>query len=351
MAGRHDGRADERHAAHRDAADRRTQPGGHAAAAEHLLHQRDAPHDGDAAEGAQHAEGEDGDVVDRLDRRGDADVELAGAAREETADGDGADRRHDDGCQGGERVGADHQLERIERAGERRIEGGRDGAGSAAADEQAEVVAAQAEGEPGPGGKGGPDLRVAGLEPDRGAHPVRPDRLQHDDDAVAHGHPAAVERVRLDGVDRAAGPPAGQRQPREAERQPADGGHGQGAHARERHHRRQELATREVEEPLVHLLRDLGHADRDQPGHHAHPGRQHHQPDLVRTDERAQRLRRMRDELAPGPAHTPHHRGPGDGWAAAAGGRRHRAWPVRGRRAVIHATREAREQCMVALET
>ena len=80
VAGGHGGRGDEGHEADGQAAHDGAQPDGHLAAAEQLLDQVTPAHEGDAAEGAQHSQGEQGDVIGGLDGRRDADVELADAA-------------------------------------------------------------------------------------------------------------------------------------------------------------------------------------------------------------------------------------------------------------------------------
>ena len=114
-------RADGESAAHR------AQPDRDAALAEQLLGQRDAAHDGDADQGADHAEGEDRDVVERVDTRRYLQHEIERRAAQRVDHGDRDDRGDGDRGEGTEGVGADHQFEGVEGAGQRRVEGAGDG--------------------------------------------------------------------------------------------------------------------------------------------------------------------------------------------------------------------------------
>ena len=104
----------------------RAQPDRHAAAAEQRLGQRDAAHDGDADQRADHAERQQRDVVHRLDLRRHLHVQVERRAAERLQHGIGDDRGHRDRREGGQRVGADDQLEGVERAGQRGVEGAAD---------------------------------------------------------------------------------------------------------------------------------------------------------------------------------------------------------------------------------
>ncbi len=204
MSRRQHRRRDQRHQAEREAGERWPQPDRHVAVAERRLGQRDAAHHRDADQRAHHAECQQRDVVHRFDRAGHLHLQVERRGAERVDHGVGDDRGDRDRGKGGQRVGADDQLERVEGAGQGRVEGAADRPRRAAADQQAHVVAAQAEAAAEARGDGGADLGVAALQPDRGADAVRHHRLQHDDDAVVQRHAAAIQRIGLDRVDRAA---------------------------------------------------------------------------------------------------------------------------------------------------
>ena len=222
VAGREHVRRDQRHGAEPDAADRRLQPSRDAAAAERVLGQRHAAHDGDtkpcAGQGEQQQQGDA--AAGQRRRRGDvADKGLAHADR--AGHQHAGDRRRHHGREAKRRVAADDDLEAVEGAGQRGAERGGDGAGGARADHHAKVGTAQVEGAAERGGETRPKLGVAGLEPDRGAEAVGAQRLRADDEGVDHRHAAAGERVGLDRVDRAATTAAQQQPVAGAEQQTA----------------------------------------------------------------------------------------------------------------------------------
>ena len=228
--------------------------------AEQSLGEGHAAHDRDAQKRAQHAQGEDGNVVERHDLGGkQAEFEqlaaqtLGDGARDEGGDGDGAE--------GADGIGADNQFERIEGPGQRRVKGAGDRRRRAAADQQAHVVAAHPEGVPGAGGEGGADLGIRRLQPDRGADAVGDDGLQHHDEAAGERHPPAEQRVRLYRIDRAAGVEARDAEGDEAKDDAAQYGDGDGEDGVEPVHGAEALVVTDVEQDFVQQLRH----DRDQP--------------------------------------------------------------------------------------
>lgn len=217
-----------------------------------------------------------------------------------------AQGRDDHGRQGGDGVGADDQLEGVEGAGERRAEAGRDGPGRTAAHQGAQVAAPHLEGDAEPRGEAGGDLCVAGFEPHRGAGPVRDDVLECEVEAVAQGHPAAMQGVRLDRVDggtlaRAADVVGGDDQ--QAEHAAAQAG------AHEEEHRRHGIDGAEARprgqlvEPLAQGLGDPGHGGDRHAGDAAHQGRQGDEAALAPANEAAQPSGGL-DEADPGPTAT-----------------------------------------------
>ncbi len=302
MAGREHLRADQGEQPHGQAADARPQPGRHAAAAEQRLGQGDAAHDQDADQRTEHAEQDDGEIVDRLEPSGDQHLESGRAAVQRLDHRDADDRGDHDGGQGAERVGADHQLEGVERAGQRGVERPRDRAGRAAPDQHAKIVPPHPEAAAEARGDGRADLRVARLQPDRGAEAVRHHRLQHHDQAVVERHPPAIERVRLDRVHRAARPESRDQQAQRAKQQAAERGDGHAADRVQRGGAAEPLARRQIEQRAMDRIGgDRHHRDHD-PGGDAHGGGHRDEPDLVGADQCAQGLRRVQHRLAEGAA-------------------------------------------------
>ena len=313
---------------------------------EQVFRQRHPAHDRDAQQRAQHAQSEDGDVVERHDFGGEqAQFEqlpaqgLGDGAGDEGGDGDGPERA--DG------VGADHQLEGVEGAGQGRVEGAGDRRRRAASHQQAHVAASDPERVPGAGGEGGADLGIRRLQPDRGADAVGDDGLQHDDETAGERHPPAEQRVRLHRIDRAAGIDARDAEGDEAKHEPAQYGDGDGEDGVEPVHGAQALVVADVEQDLVQQLRH----GRDQPDGDTRrdpdQGGHHQQPDLIGADHGAQHLRRVRHHRAdrsampparrlalPGPEHaSPAPGRAGDGGISRLG--RHARRPVeRGKQSV-----------------
>src|SRR5271165_335756 len=227
-------------------------------------------------------------------------IELTRAAADALHDGGADDRRDHHRGEGGDRVGADHQLVRIEGARQRRVERACDGGRRAAAHHQAHVAASQPEHAPEPAAHAAADLRVGRFQPDRRAGAVRHHRLQHDDPAVAHRHAPAVQRVRLDRVDRALGAPFGERQPDHSEQQAACDRDDQRPRRRQRHRAGKPLPRWQVEHQRVHHLRADRHRRDQQAGDGADERREHDEPDFVGPHHRPQRLRGVQDRLAEG---------------------------------------------------
>ena len=189
--------------------------------------------------------------------------------RQHPHDGDGDERGTITGARVRERVGADDQLERVEGAGERRVEGGADGAGGAAR-RPARADRCAAAGTPRP-------RREARAEPIWAYPASSPTEAPTPFDSMVcattirlsvERHPAAIERVGLDRVDRAARPPAGQRQdpPSPISRPPP--------RQRQRTRASTSMLTcplsrscpGQIVEQLVHELRQHAHGGDAQPG-------------------------------------------------------------------------------------
>ena len=280
------------------------EPAGDAALAEQLLGQRHAAHDGDADQGADHAEGEDRDVVQRLDARRylQHEIERRVAQSVDHRDrDDGGDRDRGEGAEG---VGADHQFEGVECAGQRGVEGAGDGAGGAAANQQAQVVAPDAEHAAEARRHRRADLGIAGLQPDRGADAVRQDRLHHDDQAVVQRHAPAVQRVGLDRVDGASWVITHDYQAEQPDQQAAQCRHRDGADRIEFDHGAEALAGADPEQQLMDQLRGFGHQPHGDAGTATDEGGQHDQPDFVCADQRAQCLRCVQNRIAKGTARS-----------------------------------------------
>ena len=143
------------------------------------------------------------------------------------------------------------------------------------------------------------DLRVAGLQPDRGADAVR-----HAWSAPPRsGCRSATCARRTARSPRSGRPPGAGHQrrrpmPSRPSTRPPTAGTSDRAERIEFDHRAQPLVGADTEQQLVDELGGLGH----QPDHDAGPGadesRQHDQPDFVGANQRAQRLRRVQDRLA-----------------------------------------------------
>ena len=91
---------------------------------------------------------------------------------------------------------------RIKSAGQRRAKGRADRPRRTAGNKRAHVAAPQPERRPKPGGQPRPILRIGGLQADRSAKTIRNHRLRGDERAILEGHPAALQRIGLDRIDR-----------------------------------------------------------------------------------------------------------------------------------------------------
>jgi hypothetical protein len=123
-------------------------------------------------------------------------------------------------------------------------------------------------------------------------------RLQADDDAVGERHPAAEKGIGLDGVDRPPWPPTRQRKAGEPHRETAEGRHQQQTGDRDFGGRTQPAADRNEEQRLMHELDGAVHRHHHDAGTDTDERGQHRQPDLVRTNQRPQRLRHMQNPVA-----------------------------------------------------
>lgn len=146
--------------------------------------QRDALHHQNAEQGAKKAEQKRRKVVGVGEGPEVADREEELVSDKETRDDDTRECRDNDRRERGNRIGADDEFEAVEGPGERRVEGRGDRCRRAATDQRSQIVAARLEGEPKPRSDPRRYLRIAGLEANRCAEPVRYD--------VLHDHKQAV---------------------------------------------------------------------------------------------------------------------------------------------------------------
>ena len=266
----------------------------------------------DQAEGEARQDLHAGDVRGR-DRLHVAEIDQRLRLDQRPGDEVTAERRHDHRRQRRDRIGADDQLEGIERAGQRCAESRRDGPGRAAPDQRPQVAPAHLEGDPQARGQAGGDLRVAGLQPHRGAAAVRDHVLGGEVDAVAQGHPAAVQGVRLDRVDgRALARSADVLHPddQRTEQRPAEAGADQQEGRRHGVGRAQPQARGQEEEQLPQALGHPAHGRDCHPGDAAHQGGERHEAALAPADEAAQAARGLDDPGSrPAPAGAPPGRG------------------------------------------
>ena len=224
--------------------------------------------------------------------------------------------------QGLQGVAADDQLECIERSGQRRVERCRDGAGSAAADQEPHVVAPQAAATADPRRHRRAELGIGRFEPDRGAKPARQQRDKDETDTVAHGHPAAEQRVCLDRVDDLARPPAPQQQRREPNQEPAGDRHHQHARSVDAGNFAQMSAKRDAKRHVSDGAQQNVDQSDAEPGGDAGGEGEHKQKQLAVAQPRlAARCGGVEVGvlcLAGGCdlGHAPPHRRIGDGWQA-----------------------------------
>ena len=125
----------------------------------------------------------------------------------------------------GDAVGADDDLEGVEGAGERGAEGRRDPRPRSGAHEGAQIAAPQVERAAGERGQGPAQLGVGRLQPHRGAEAVGDDALDADEQAVARGHPPAVQGVGLHRVHGRLGTAPGPQPGYDPQQQTAGGEH------------------------------------------------------------------------------------------------------------------------------
>jgi hypothetical protein len=225
----------------------------------------------------------------------DADVDGLGVADEDAHRQCRGQCRGHDRRQGADGVGADDELESIERAGQRCVERRRDGAGGAAAHEGAQIGPAHLEREPEARRDPGADLRVPRLEADRGAEAVRDQVLECDEEAVSERHAAAVQGVRLDGIDRRAFAQPGADVQHDAEERAAERGHGKDGDPPQARRPAEALLTRQAEQKLVHHLRDNPDRRHEHAREAADRKGDEDKPDLARAHQRPQPLRRLHE--------------------------------------------------------
>ena len=277
-----------RHARQRQAAERGARPARRARRREAAFEQRGGAHRADADRRRYQAERRQDEVMaerQRRDRRGDDDVGRA----EQRLGGQGRRERGGENRAGvGERIGADDQLRRVEGAGERRAERRRDRAAGAAADQQAQILAAQPQRQADARSDGAADLGVARFEPDRGAAAVGDHRLRAHDQAFAHRHAAAAQRVGLDRIDRArqlpgASPGFDQPDGEAAERQRGEGGGGRNPRRRAQSH-----VERDAVDDDVRDVDELAHRRHAEAGQNADDDRDDDQRQFAGAHDRPQ---------------------------------------------------------------
>ena len=287
MAGREHLGGDLRQKTKHDAAKRRAQPDRNPGLAHRLLDERHEPHDEDAGAGANDAEEQHERVVAEIHGR-HRDRHHEGGLPQSARDQRAHEGRNRDGRERRDRVKADDQLEGISRGRERCVEGGRDRARGPATDEGAQVIAAQPEELAEARGDARADLGIAGLEPDGGTKAVRDHVLEGDDEAVCERQPSAMERIRLDRVDRDALTPLRIGPENHAEHGPAHGGgeeRGEERQARRAAHPRVRV---DVEDQAMRDHHDIGHAANEGAGKPPGDGRERGEPHLARAHQGAQ---------------------------------------------------------------
>ena len=217
------------------------------------------------------------------------DAEMDGG---ETTGNEIADERSDpDRREARHRIVSDHEFEAVEGAGERRAECAGNASGGAAADQNAQVRAPQPEGAADPRCDAARELSVARLRSDRGPDAARPYRLQSDDHTSGKRHPAAMERVGLDGVDLAGRPPCRDEGVGDAQHQTAQRRHQHGQHRVEARQRRQALAQRQPEKQAVQDVDAAAHQRHHDAGERPHHRRKQDEAEFPGADEGAQPVR------------------------------------------------------------
>ena len=122
-----------------------------------------------------------------------------------------------------------------------------------------------------------------------------------DDQAVVQRHRAAVERVGLDRVDRAARPPARDQDAEQAEHQAAQRRHQERPNRLDLDHAGQALPGQQAEQQFVDVLGDdASWRRRPSPAPQPTKAGERDEPDLVGADQRPQGLRRVMDDAAEG---------------------------------------------------
>src|SRR6266700_2697433 len=132
------------------------------------------------------------------------DVERSDSHRcriEQIGDDVADQRSQSHGSEACDRIASDHDFERIECSPKWRSECTRDRARRSAPNQYAQISAPEVEGTPDPRPNAARQLRVAGLETDRGANSTRPHGLQRHADASNERHAPAVQGVGLDRID------------------------------------------------------------------------------------------------------------------------------------------------------
>ena len=179
------------------------------------------------------------------------------------------------------RVGTDDQLEGIEGSGQRRAEGSADRARRTRTDQHPQIGAPEVEAASKPRGEAGTELRVAGFEPDRGAKAVGAERLRADDQAIDHRHPATVQGVRLDRIDRAATTDARNEAARHAEKKTAGCRHEREPRIGESIERAERARMTEMVEKSVQERGRPRQGDGEQPGRDADHDREEDEATLA----------------------------------------------------------------------
>ena len=222
MAGRQDLRRDQRQRSDHETAERRPHerrqryPIEQRLAESNAAHQCNAEGCGEKPDRTRHHEITTGDA---------RDVERSDSHRcriEQIGDDVADQRSQSHGSEACDRIASDHDFERIECSPKWRSECTRDRARRSAPNQYAQISAPEVEGTPDPRPNAARQLRVAGLETDRGANSTRPHGLQRHADASDERHTPTVQGVGLDRIDLPRRPPSRECHERKAEDQTAN---------------------------------------------------------------------------------------------------------------------------------
>ena len=168
-----------------------------------LLDRADRPHQADPKQGANNSKQKQKTHIGVRKSRVQHHLlhEFAACAKR-LGNENAADCRRTDGGKNEGRIGPQNEFECVERASERRTECRADGTRRTTSDQRAHVAAAQPESHPEPRSNPRTHLRVGRFQSHRCAKTVRNHRLHGDERTLLEGHPAALQRIGFNGIDR-----------------------------------------------------------------------------------------------------------------------------------------------------